>query len=74
MLCIRDDLHGRRVGKRLAELSFDCILRRQVELLKELRCHGNALRRAESVERLHVVVVNVLLAVEGLVGHVVFSV
>lgn len=69
----QSNLHGCRVGKRLAKFSLDGILRRQVELLKELWGHGDALGRAEPVERFHVVVVHVLLAVEGLVGHVVVA-
>jgi len=44
------DIHGCRVAKGLAEVALDIVLRRQVELLKELGRDGNATGRAHSVE------------------------
>lgn len=65
------NLHWSGIGKCFAEFSFDDILGGEIELLKHLWAHGDALGRSEAVERLHSVLAVVVFSIEGLIGHVI---
>lgn len=74
LLRIEIGIHRSGIGKGLAEIALDLVSRRQVQLLKELRRHGDAARGAEATEGLmrQLLVVLTLLDAVGVIRHVLF--